>query len=182
MYDDGGRKYRDEETWEQVRRAWEGGETAQSCAKRFDVGIDNLWRRRAKGNWRRDRPEAPRPEPIEGWDRYARDRLAAFELQRDETRALAIKLAEAMAGGPLAEVPLWHVGFVLRWRAERLGSETAAKDRVWAEGRAGWLATFWTGEGRLAGLEYLDGVTLRANREAWREEMGLPPGEAEEWP
>lgn len=182
MYEDDARKYRGEDTWAMVRRAWEQGETAQSCARRFDVGLDNLWRRRAKGNWRRDRSGGGPPEPMEGWDRFAARALEAFELRRDEVRMLAEVLAAAMAGGPIETVPIWHVGHVLRWRAERLGPETAAADRNWALGKADWTAAFWDGAGRLKPQHALDAVTLDANRAEWREDAGLPPGKAEDWP
>lgn len=182
MYDDAPRKYRDDDTWAMVRRAWEAGETARSCARRFDVGMDNLWRRRAKENWCRIRPQAATPEPTVGWERHAAQALDAFEVRRDETRMLAEALAAAMAGGPMERIPLWHVGWVLRWRAERLGAEAAAADRAWALGRAAWLADFWDEAGRFRPLAALDQTTLRANREAWREEAGLPPGVAESYP
>ncbi|MDZ4364641.1 hypothetical protein [Brevundimonas sp.] len=44
-------KIRSGHIWEEVRRAWEAGETAASVARRYDVGMDNLWRRRAKEGW-----------------------------------------------------------------------------------------------------------------------------------
>jgi hypothetical protein len=40
-------KLRSEETWAEVRRGWERGETGASLARRYDVGLANLWRRRA---------------------------------------------------------------------------------------------------------------------------------------
>lgn len=181
MYEGQSRKIRSEDTWDEVRRRWEAGETGASLARRYDVGLANLWRRRASEGWERRAAEDPAPEPVEGWDRYAQRRLAEFELRRDETRMLAQKLAEAMAGGPLEGVPLWHAGFVLAWRGERLGPETAARDREWM-GRHGWAGAFWTAEGRLGSIGYLDAVTLQANRDAWREDVGLPAGAAEAWP
>ena len=174
-------KIRSEETWAEVRRGWERGETAASLARRYDVGLANLWRRRSSESWERVRGEDPPPEPLEGWDRYAQARLEAFRLQLEETRATAAKLAEAMAGGPLDAVPLWHLGFVLDWRARRLTAEAAARDRDWAR-RRGWTQAFWTEGGELRDLERLDRITLDANRAAWREDMGLPDGAAEGWP
>ena len=181
-----GAKIRDRDTWDEVRRAWEGGETGASLAKRYDVGLDNLWRRRASEGWERRKAPDPVLEPPEGWDRYARGKMRAFQLQRDETRALAVKLAEAMRERPLAKlpleaVPLWHVGFALAWRAEHLGAETAARDREGA-GRHGWTGAFWDADGRLRDLETLDAVTLEANSDAWRDDAGLPDGAAADWP
>lgn len=175
-------KYRSDDTWEQVRRAWESGETAQSCARRFQVGMDTLWKRRAKENWRRDRGEDPAPEPVEGWDRFAARKMDAFELRLESERALATALAQAMTGGPMDSVPLWHAGFVLGWRAEHLSPEAAARDRAWASAKPEWVQTLWDADGRLKPQETLDALTLRANREAWREDAGLPDGVAEGWP
>ena len=164
-----------------MRRAWEDGETGASLARRFDVGLANLWRRRASEGWERGRAEDPTPEPAEGWERYAQGRMETFERGLEETRLLATALAKAMAGGSLKGVPLWHVGFVLTWRAGHLGAETAARDRNWM-GRHGWAGGFWDADGRLRNVGYLDAVTLTANRAAWREDMGLPEGAAEGWP
>lgn len=179
MFEGSSRKLRSEETWAEVRRGWERGETGASLARRYDVGLANLWRRRASENWRRrDGENDPAPEPLEGWDRYARRRLDEYQVRVEETRMLAESLAGAMTGGPLKGVPLWHVAFVLRWRAERLGPETAAEDRAYLE-QYPWTAGFWNSDGRLAALEDLDAMVLDANREQWREEMGLPVGAAE---
>ena len=175
------RKLRDYDTWGEVRRAWEAGETGASLARRYDVGLANLWRRRASEGWVRRKGPDPRPEPIEGWDRYARAQMEAFELRRDETRSLAKVLAAAMQGGVREPVPLWHAGYVLRWRAEHLGAEVAAADREYFR-KHEWADAFWDEAGRLEDLWVLDQVTLEANREAWREEVGLPPGVAEVWP
>ncbi|MFT4956250.1 MAG: hypothetical protein ACI8U3_002655 [Brevundimonas sp.] len=178
-------KIRSEDTWAEVRRGWEQGETAASLAQRYDVGLANLWRRRASEGWRRLRAGDPEPEPVEGWDSRARRAMGAFRARRDETRLLAEKLAEklaeAMQGGPLHEVPLWHAGFVLEWRADRLAPEVAAADRDYMRKHA-WTDEFWDQDGRLRPLFRLDEITLEANREAWREDEGIPPGKAEDWP
>jgi hypothetical protein len=176
-------KIRSEEAWGEVRRQWEAGETGASLARRYQVGLANLWRRRASENWPRPERADPKPEPVEGWDRWARARMEAFELRLAETRAVAMSLAAAMQGEETpVGVPLWHVGFVLEWRAEHLGDAVAAKDRAWLTGRHPWAEPFWDDAGRLGPSGYLDGVTLMANREAWREEMGLPAGVAEDVP
>ena len=174
MYEGRPRKLRCEDTWRAVRRAWEAGETAASLAQRYDVGLANLWKRRASEGWKRRVTADPDPEPPEGWDHYARRKQAAFEYQLEETRLLAANLAEAMQGGPLEQVPVWHLGFVLEWRAENLPPDQAA--------RHGWTAAFWSEPGWLHPLSYLDEVTLQANRDAWREDAGLPHGAAEGWP
>jgi hypothetical protein len=181
MYEGQARKIRCEDTWRAVRRAWEVGETGASLAQRYDVGLANLWRRRASEGWKRRPPAEPDPEPAEGWHRYAQRKQAGFEYRREETRLLAVKLAEAMRGEPLAQVPVWHLGFVLEWRAENLPPDQAARDREWALSH-GWTAAFWSDTGWLHPLSYLDEVTLQANRDDWREDAGLPPGVAEAWP
>ena len=181
MYERQPPKFRSDETWAEIRRAWEQGETGASLAGRYDVGLANLWRRRASEGWARRQEKDPAPEPLEGWDRYARRRLGEFEDRREETRLLAVKLAEAMQGGPLGLVPLWHLGFVLAWRDEHLTPETAARDREWTS-RYGWAAQLWDETGRLQPTSWLDDVILKANREAWREDAGLPPGAAGDWP
>lgn len=179
-------RLRSEETWAEVRRAWEGGATGASLARRYDVGLANLWRRRASEGWERRAGEDPAPEPVVGWERHAQQTMAAFELRREETRRLAHALAQAMTGTsgerPLKGVPLWHAGYVLACRAERLGAKTAARDREWMMKRHGWAAEFWDAEGRLEAVPMLDALTLEVHREAWREDAGLPPGEAEAWP
>ena len=176
------RKIRPKAVWAEVRKAWEGGETARSVAKRYDVGVPALWKRREAEGWRRPDPKAGPVEPAEGWDMHARRKLDAWEQERDEARAVAAALAEAMAGGPLENVPVWHAGFVLRWRAEHLPPETAARDREWAVGRGGWLDAFWDADGRLSPLDQLDRITMRHNRAEWRAHAGLPEWAAETWP
>lgn len=181
MYERDPPRIRSEEYWAEIRRAWEGGATGASLAKRYDVGLANLWRRRASEGWERIPRPDPVPEPVEGWERFAERKRDEFEFRLSETRAVAEKLAEAMAGGALEGVPLWHLGFVLKWREEHLTAETAARDRDWAR-RHGWTEKMWDGDGRLESLKWLDGVTLEANRGAWREDAGLPEGAAEDWP
>lgn len=174
-------RIRSEEHWAEIRRAWEQGATGASLARRYDVGLANLWRRWAEESWERTPKPDPVPEPVEGWERFAERKRDEFEFRLNETRAVATKLAEAMAGGALAGVPLWHLGFVLKWREEHLTAETAARDRDWAR-RYGWTQKMWDQDGRLDSLMWLDGVTLHANRDAWREDAGLPDGAAADWP
>ena len=175
------KKFRDDETWERVRRAWEGGETAASCARRFDVGLANLWRRRAAEGWERDRPEDPTPEPVEGWERYAQDQVDWFERRLRDGRALARNLAQSMAGGPVEDVPLWHLGFVLAWRAEHLGAEVAAGDRE-RNREQPWASAIWGEGGAMKMLATMDRGIVVLHREEWRKEAGLPEGVAVLWP
>lgn len=169
-----------DEGWGEIRRCWEAGETGASLARRYEVGLANLWRRRASENWGRATRPDPKPEPVEGWVRWAQARLERFEQEVAETRLLALTLMAGMQGeGPPEGVPLWHVGFVLDWRAEHLGPEVAARDRAWLTGKHPWTAAFWDEAGRLAPVDDLDIRTVAANRDAWREEAGLPPGAAE---
>lgn len=181
MYERDPPRIRSDEYWAEIRRAWEQGATGASLAKRYDVGLANLWRRRAEESWERVPKPDPVPEPVEGWERFAEKQRDAFEFRLGETRAVATKLAEAMAGGALEAVPLWHLGFVLKWREAHLTAETAARDRDWAR-RHGWTAGMWKETGELHHQAWLDGVTLQANRGAWREDAGLPAGVAEDWP
>jgi transposase-like protein len=175
-------KIRSEDTWAEVRRAWEGGETAASVAERYDVGLDNVWRRRAKERWRRGpgmRGDCdPSPIPPEGWDRYADRKLEAFTAERDGARELALDLMRIMTGGPLESAPMWHMTFLYRWRADHLGAEVEALDRERGKDHP-WAEVFWDADGRLRPLWVLDAAMLRLERERWRRQMGLPDGEAE---
>lgn len=176
-------KFRSEETWAEVRRGWEAGETGASLARRYDVGLANLWRRRAAEGWERDRPDDPNPEPVEGWDRYAQRRMEAFETEIEAQRELARDLLAAMRGGPLEAAPLWHLGFLYAFRAEHLGPETAAADRARAvEKDQPWVEAFWDAEGRLRPTGTLDLAILRLHRDVWRKQVGLPDGAAPDWP
>lgn len=177
------RKFRSWETWAAARRAWEAGETAASVARRFDVGLANLWRRRAAEGWSRREVDDPAPEPPEGWDLYAERQLQAFDRYLADVRELAQDLAGMMAGGPMDGAPLWHLGFLYRWRAERLGSETAARDRARAVERGQpWVEAFWDADGQLNGLAQLDYALMRLYREEWRRWAGLPEGVAPTYP
>ena len=176
-------KIRFEETWAQVLRGWEAGETAASLALRFDVGLANLWRRRAAEGWERNRPDDPAPEPVEGWDLWAQRRVEAWETEIEAQRELARDLARAMAGGPLEEAPLWHLSFLYAFRAEHLGPEVAAQDRARAvEKDQPWVSQIWDDDGRLRSMHRLDQAMLRLNRDVWRKSVGLPDGAAPHWP
>lgn len=175
------RKIADEDTWARVRRGWEQGETAASLALRFDVGLANLWRRRAAEGWERRPPEGREPEPLEGWNAFAQRRLDDFqELLRTE-RETAEALAGFMAGGPLEDAVLWHLGFLLHWRADRLGPETAEADRARHQG-AKWAEVVWDEDGRLRPLHRIDHGLMQFARDDWRAWAGLPDGAARGWP
>ncbi|WP_409019117.1 hypothetical protein [Brevundimonas vesicularis] len=170
------RKIRSEAVWAAVREAWEGGETARSLARRYDVGVHALWKRREAEGWVRPDPVAGPIEPPEGWDAYAQNRRNDFETRLEEVRELASDLVAAMRGAPLDDVPLWHLSFIYDWRAEHLGPEVAAMDHERARDKA-W-AGFWDEEGRLKSLGRMDREMMRLNRDEWREQVGLPPGKA----
>lgn len=176
------RKIRDSETWEGARRAWEAGETAQSVARRFDVGMDALWRRRAKEDWNRDRPMDRPPEPTEGWNRRAQDKAREFEDMLRDARELAELLAAAMAGGEMPrELPAWHLGYLIGWRAGHLGPEVAVRDRAWGETQP-WADQIWDEAGKLRGQADMDLRLARMFRAEWRAWAGLPDGVEEGYP
>ncbi len=174
-------KVRSDETWARVRRGWEAGETGASLAKRYDVGLDNLWRRRATEGWSREQPEDPPATPVEGWDRYAYNKLEAFETELDEVRELALDLVRIMTSEAIDEAPLWHVPFLYAWRAENRGPEVAAADRERARDKP-WFKTFWDRDGRLKPLETLDQEMWRLHRDEWRARAGIPDGAAVHYP
>jgi len=173
-----GRKIRSEDTWDEVRRAWEGGETGASLARRYDVGLANLWRRRASEGWERRQEPDPAPEPPEGWDRYAERELDRFEARLKAERTLAMDLVRVMQGGPIGEAPLWHATFLYDWRARHLGAEVAAADRERARAHP-WADALWADDGRLKPLHQTDAIMLMLHRDVWREQVGLPKGAAE---
>ena len=90
-------KIRSQQTWNEIRRAWERGETGASLALRYDGGLSNLWRRRAAEGWRRLRGEDPAPEPLEGWARFAVTEREAFNLD-DLGLEVGAALADAGEG------------------------------------------------------------------------------------
>ena len=173
----GAPKIRGPETWSEIRRAWERGETAASLALRYDVGLANLWRRRAAEGWRRLRPDDPRPEPVEGWARYAEIQRAAFARRLSDARDLAECLVQAMTEERLTQAPHWHIPWLYHWRAEHLGPEATARDRARAiEAGHPWAEVFWREDGTLRPLETLDEEMARLHPQELREELGLPAG------
>ncbi|WP_157072487.1 hypothetical protein [Brevundimonas bacteroides] len=176
-----GRKVRDWDTWQAVRRAWEAGETAASVARRFDVGLANLWRRRASEGWERGRGPDPAPEPPEGWDRWADTRHERFLQELAEQREVALALLAGMRGETGGEMPLWHIGFFYAWRAREMGAEVAAADRERCKD-AKWAQAVWDAEGRMRGQAQIDHSLMRLYRAEWRRAVELPDGVAEAWP
>ncbi len=174
-------KFRDDETWACVRRDWEAGETGASLALRYDVGLANLWRRRAAEGWNRRRKPDPTPTPPEGWDEHARRKLAAWEARMEAERDLAESLMRAVAEDPMGDVSVWHLGWLLHMRAERRGEAVAARDRAGVADQP-WADCFWDDEGRLRSPGQIDYRVLQFWREEWRREAGLPDGVAETWP
>jgi hypothetical protein len=80
------RRIRPDAVWVEARKAWEGGETARSVARRYDVGVPALWKRREAEGWKRPGPDAGPVEPGEGWDAFAARELEAFEGRLAATR------------------------------------------------------------------------------------------------
>lgn len=145
---------------------------------RYQVGLSNLWRRRASEGWRRLRTgEEPPVEPVEGWARHARRRREAFTDRLEETRELAQCLVEAAQDERLMQAPTWHIPWLYHFRARRLGPEAAARDRARArEAGHPWAEVFWREDGTLRPLETLDEEMARLHPEELREALGLPPG------
>jgi hypothetical protein len=162
-----------EETWAMIRRGWEQGQTGASLAQRFEVGLANLWRRRASEGWRRPKAEDRKPEPLEGWAAHVDARVKAFELQLATERLMARRLAEALTGDGRGEMPLWHLGFVMHWRAEQLGDEVARDDRERSRGED-WAGCVWDDDGRLLPLVTCDLALMQAHRPDLMEELALP--------
>lgn len=171
------RKIRSEDTWWEIRRAWERGETAASLALRYDVGLSNLWRRRAAEGWRRLKGDDPPPEPLEGWARYARRQREAFDDRLRDARDLALCLMETAKDERLMQAPHWHIPWLYWWRAEHLGPAATARDRARArETGQPWAEVFWDDAGRLRPLEVLDAEMARLHPQELRDELGVPEG------
>jgi hypothetical protein len=175
------RRIRPEAVWAEVRKAWEGGETARSVARRYDVGVHALWKRREAEGWRRPDPAYGPVEPAEGWSDYAAGRWDAFAARLAEERDLARALAAALVGRRPEDVPLWHLPFVMQWRAEHLGPEAAADDRARNLDQA-WAAVIWDADGRMGLLETMTRALARLYRDDWRAQEKLPDWAAPDWP
>lgn len=175
------RKIRPDAVWVEVRKAWEGGETARSVARRYDVGVHALWKRREAEGWRRPEPGWGPVEPAEGWSAFAADRYEAFETGLRETQELATALAAGLVGKRPEDFDLWHLPFILHWRAEHLGPEVAADDRARNRDQD-WAGAIWDAEGKMGSVRAMTRALVRLNRTAWREQHGLPDGAAEGWP
>ncbi|WP_395942642.1 hypothetical protein [Brevundimonas sp.] len=172
-------KIRSEETWYDIRREWERGETGASLALRYQVGLSNLWRRRAAEGWRRLQAyeQDPEPEPVEGWVRYAARRKIEFEERLGDARDLAECLVEAMKDERLMRAPHWHIPWLYHWRAEHLGEEAAARDRARAvEAGYPWAESFWREDGSLMPLGWMDQEMARLHPKELREALGAPEG------
>ncbi len=176
------RKIRPEAVWAAARKAWEGGETARSVAKRYDVGVPALWKRREAEGWRRPDPRYGPVEPAEGWSAWATRKYDEFDARLAAERDVAMALAAGMVGKRPGTAPLWHIPFIMHWRAEHLGAEIAAEDRERNKGQD-WAAAVWDAEGKMIdGVRPMTLALIRLLRAEWREEMGLPDGVEEDWP
>lgn len=167
--------------WAEVRKAWEGGETARSVAKRYDVGVPALWKRREAEGWKRPDPRSGPIEPAQGWEVAASDRLNRFLADLEAQRELALGLLAVLEGGRPEDLPVWQLGFYYRWRAGRLGPEAAAADRE-RVGDQPWAGAVWDEDGRLKPQAQADLSLMRQFREDWRRAVGLPDGVAQDWP
>ena len=168
------RKVVSQEVWDEIRRSWEGGETGQSLAQRYDVGLSNLWRRRASEAWERAAPEQRKPEPAEGWEAYEARMRQEFNARIASEREVAVMLLRFLQGDDdLMNAPLWHLGFLFNWRAEHLGPERAAADRE-AFAQAPWADRVWATDGTLKSERQVDAGLLEFTRKDWRAFVGLP--------
>jgi hypothetical protein len=86
-----------------------------------------------------------------------------------------------MVGQRPEGVPLWHVPFVMHWRAEHLGADVAAADRERNRDQV-WAGAVWDAEGAIGSVERMTLEMARLNRAVWREQHGLPDWAAEGWP
>lgn len=170
-----------EAVWAEVRKAWEGGETARSVARRYGVGVPALWKRREAEAWTRPDPSGQPIEPAEGWDSHVQDRLSAFLADLETQRELALALMAALEGGRPDDLAAWHLGFYFRWRAGRLGPEVARADFQRLAERP-WAGAVWEANGRLKAARTSDLALIRLYREDWRRLLGLPDGAAPNLP
>ena len=181
MGEQGRRRVTPDAVWAEARKAWEGGETARIVAKRYDVGVPALWKRREAEGWKRPETRFGPIEPAEGWDAAAERRMTRFLNDLETQRALALALLAALEGGRPDELAAWHLGFYYRWRAERLGAEVAAADRARVAGQP-WAGAVWDADGQLRAQYESDRAILELFRDGWRQEVGLPEGVAMSYP
>ena len=118
---------------------------------------------------RKIRPEAVWAKARKAWE------------DGETARSVARALSAAMVGKRPENVPLWHLPFVLHWRAEHLGVEVAAEDRE-RNREQDWAGAVWDVEGRMGSVQAMTLAIVRLNRAVWREQVGLPEGAAEGWP
>lgn len=181
MSEGGRRRVTPEAVWAEARKAWEGGETARIVARRYDVGVPALWKRREAEGWKRPETRSGVVEPAEGWDAVAERRMTRFLNDLETQRDLALGLLAALEGGRPEALSAWHLGFYYRWRAERLGPEVAAADRA-RVGDQDWAGAVWDTDGRLRTADVSDRALLGLFRDDWRRAARLPDGAAEDWP
>ena len=167
------RRIRPDAVWAEVRKAWEEGETARSVARRYDVGVPALWKRREAEGWKRPDPQAGPVEPAEGWEAVASRRMTRFLTDLETQRELALGLLAVLEGGRPEDMSAWHLGFYYRWRAERLGEAVAAADRERVADQD-WAEAIWDADGRLRPQWQIDLKLMRMHRDDWCHLVGLP--------
>jgi len=167
------RRIRPDAVWAEVRKAWEEGETARSVARRYDVGVPALWKRREAEGWKRPDPQAGPVEPAEGWEAVASRRMTRFLTDLETQRELALGLLAVLEGGRPEDMSAWHLGFYYRWRAERLGEAVAAADRERVADQD-WAEAIWDADGRLRPQWQIDLKLMRMHRDDWCHPVGLP--------
>ena len=128
-------RIRSSETWDRIRDAFVGGETAESVCRRFAVGTSAFWERARAGGWRRADQADPAPQeaPVFGADAFddgpdgpvwdPSDPDDAFEDPDALRRVATDKMALAIRRGQALEA--------LRW--SRVAHSIAVEQRAEAE-------------------------------------------------